>query len=201
MTRTLFSVALLVAAIGIFVVFTKPAYDDVKTQQDTNAQYDAALAKAAQLEQIKQTLLSRYNSFNPSDLARLQAMVPDHVDNIGLILNLDSVAGRYSMPLENVDVSSPDTTASVQEIQPTTPVSGTAAVARVVQIGTPAKPYEEITIKFSTAGTYASFQQFMTALQESLRVVDMVNLSISNGQGPQNYQFDVTLRTYWLKTS
>ncbi len=202
MTRNILSVAFVIIAIGMFAMITRPTYDDVQQQQAQMAQYDAALQKAAQLEQIKQTLLSRYNSFNQSDLSRLQVMVPDHVDNIGLILDLANLAGRYNLPLENVDVTTP-TTQSTTGSSPTSPTSPPSPQS--IAIGSDAAPYQNLTIKFSTTGTYDSFTQFMTALQSSLRVVDMVSLNLSQNSaktgGTPTYQYDVVLRTYWLNSS
>src|SRR5580704_7425460 len=104
--RNFFSIIFLAGAIAIFFFYTSPAYDGMQALSAQNAQYNAALDKATQLQQIKQTLLSRYNSFDPNALNRLSTLLPDQVDNIRLILDLDSLAGRYGMGLQNVQISS-----------------------------------------------------------------------------------------------
>src|SRR5579863_10495616 len=114
MGKTLFALIGLVAAGGIFFLYTQPAYSTVGDLQAQNAQYQEALDKAAQLQALKEKLLARDNSFNPTDLARLQTMLPDHVDNIGLILELDNLASHYGMALENVDVAAANTSAGTQ---------------------------------------------------------------------------------------
>src|SRR6185295_10369283 len=78
MIRTLISGICLLAAGGIFFAYTKPNYDASGTTKAQIAQYDAALSKASELQKLKQTLLARYNSFNPSDIDRLHKMLPDH---------------------------------------------------------------------------------------------------------------------------
>src|SRR3989344_8513442 len=106
-------VKLILSAIGlgvasaIFFLYTQPAYDTVQGLSTQIDQYNQALDKAAQLQQLKQTLLSRYNSFNPADLDRLQKALPDHVDNVRLVLDLDSLAGMHGMALQNVVISNP----------------------------------------------------------------------------------------------
>ncbi|HUO50142.1 MAG TPA: type 4a pilus biogenesis protein PilO [Candidatus Paceibacterota bacterium] len=193
MTRTIISLVLLVLAGSAFFLYTKPSYDTIQTLSAQGAQYDAALAKAAQLQSLKQTLLQRYNSFDPNQIARLTTMLPDQVDNIRLILDLDNIASKYGMALQNVNISTSDA------------ASGSGPVGAVASN---AQPFDSLTISFTTSGTYASFKQFMTDLQQSLRIVDLVSLTLSNPTGqvaaagapvdPQ-YTYTITLRTYWLR--
>ena len=196
MIRNLFALIALVAAIGIFFLYTDPSYSQIQTLSAQNAQYDAALANATQLEQFKQTLLTRFNSFNPTDLKRLSTMLPDQVDNIRLILDLDNIAASHGMAMQNVNVS-----ASASQSGNTTAVGA---------ITTAQQPYNSLTLQFTTTGTYTQFKQFLGDLQSSLRIVDVVSLVISNtvpsavtaGQGasaaPQ-YTYVMTLQTYWLR--
>jgi Tfp pilus assembly protein PilO len=191
-----FAILGLLLAGGIFFFYTKPAYDGVQAVQAQIDQYNTALDKATQLQQLKQSLLSRYNAFNPSDLSRLQTLLPDHVDNVGLILDIDNLASKYGMALENVDVSTPSSVSSANA----TPITA---------IGRSGQKYDSLTMKFSTTGTYTNFLQFVTDLETSLRVVDLVSLSISpntsasvqKGSAAPDpvYTYDITLRTYWLK--
>lgn len=190
MTRYIISLVLIIAAGAVFFLYTKPTYDGVQVQAAQITEYDSALDKAAQLQAVKQNLLSKYNNFAPNDLDRLQKLLPDHVDNIALILDLDNLAQRYGLGLENVDVS--------------TPQSAVTSQTAVGAVGSASYKYDSATIKFATHGTYAKFRQFLDDLESSLRVVDLETLSISAGQGSgtgdeQAYDYGITLRTYWLK--
>jgi len=189
---------------GVFFLYTQPSYDTVQASQVQIDQYNQALDKAAELQQLKQTLLSRYNSFDPNSLDRLQKLLPDHVDNIALILDLDSIATRYGLALQNVDIS----TATQQ---------GSATQTALGAIGSASQTYDSLTLTFSTEGSYASFVQFITDLEDSLRIVDLASLSISRaagttgsangttagatlgGQSVPAYTYTISLRTYWLK--
>lgn len=180
-----------VLAGGVFFTYTQPTYDSVQAMQASIAQYNTALAKAAELQQLKQSLLNRFNSFDTQSLDRLQKLLPDHVDNIALILDLDSIARRYSLALQNVDVS-----AAPAKTQTSQTVSAT--------IGSSNQIYDSLTLTFSTQGTYANFQQFMIDLESSLRIVDLSSLTLARsgatgGKGETVYTFNITLRTYWLK--
>ncbi len=197
MTRLIIIIVGVALAGAVFFLYTKPAYDSVQVSQAKIAQYDTALDKAGELQKVKQTLLLRFNTFDPKDLARLHKLLPDHVDNVRLILDLDNLAASYGLSLQNVDVSSSDTK------------NQTAIGA----IGTSDQKYDSLTFTFGTNATYANFVQFITGLESSLRVVDLVSLTINpglsgntalpggrvqNSSEPQ-YSYMITLRTYWLK--
>ena len=195
MTRLIIAIISVVAAGAIFFVYTQPTYDTVQTEQAQIAQYNAALDKATQLQTLKQTLLSRYNAFDTNSLGRLQKLLPDHVDNIALILDLDSIASRYGLMLQNVDVSSSGGQAAANQ-------------ATIGAIGASNQAYDSLSLTFTTQGTYSNFLQFLTELETSLRIVDLASLTISpaasnstTGAKPAEpvYNYNITLRTYWLK--
>lgn len=196
MIRNLISVIFLIGAGAIFFLYTQPEYDTVQVLAAQGAQYDAALAKASELQQVKQSLLAKYNSFDAASLARLQTMIPDQVDNIRLILDMDNIANQHGMALQNVSIS--------------TPTSASAQTGAVGAISTGGTKYDSITMSFSTTGTYEQFKSFLADLEHSLRVVDIVSLSFSSSQtGSQSgqraagseptYSYSMTIRTYWLR--
>lgn len=188
-------------AIAIFFLYTKPTYDSARALQGLIAEYNQALDKAGELQRLKQALLSRYNAFDPADIERLHKLLPDHVDNVRLVLDLDNMAQRYGIALQNVVVG------GLTEETSTTVIGAIGG----------GQAYDSLTFKFSTDGTYESFVLFMEDLEKSLRIVDLVSLSMSSS-GPHpsvgaattksgspiiasepQYNFDVTVRTYWLK--
>lgn len=187
MFRSIFALAAVAAAVALFLLYTRPAYDNVRALQTENESYDLALEKATELQRLRQSLLSRYNAFAPADIERLHKLLPDHVDNVRLILDLDTMASQQGLALQNVVVSRP---------------SGDETNSRV--IGPARDPYDSVTLTFATATTYDRFLTFLTDLEDSLRIVDLVALSIANdassiGAAEPVYRFDITLRTYWLK--
>ncbi len=189
MGKTVISLVGIFAAFGIFFFYTKPTYDSAQAQRVQIAEYDAALVKANELQERKQALLNKYNEFLPEDRDRLQKFLPDHVDNVRLILDLDNIASRRGMALQNVVVS--------------TPGAGQSTQAAVGTISSAREKYDVLTTKFSTQGTYSQLQQLITDLETSLRMIDLVDLKLSASTevltADPLYSFEVTLRTYWLK--
>jgi len=195
MTRVIISTLALVLSGAIFFFYTQSTYDNTQAIRTQINEYNVALEKSAQLLQLKQQLLSRYNLFNPQDIERIQKMLPDHVDNIRLILDMDSMAAAYGMTLSNVDISGSMIKGQNQQT--------------VATIGSNNKKHDMLTIKFNVDSTYDNFKKFLTDLQSSLRIVDLVSLSIQPGSGVRTspsgaatepvYHFSIGLRTYWLK--
>ena len=190
MGKAIFAVIGLLAAGAIFLLYTKPTYDGVGVIRAEIAEYDAALAKSAELQQVKQALLSKFNAFSEEEKERLRKLLPDHVDNVRLILDLDSIASKHNMALQNVVVS----TAATEE----------QSSSAIGAISSSRQEYDSLTTKFTTQGDYKSFLQFMLDLEQSLRIVDLVSLrlapaSTASKGGEPVYSFDVTVRTYWLK--
>ena len=195
MIRIIIATAAFVLAGSIFFFYTQPTYDTVQASQAQIDEYNQALDKATELQTLKQSLLSRYNSFDTNSLNRLQTLLPDQVNNIGLILDLDSMASKYGLALQNVDIASSGTQA---------PANQTAIGA----LGSGGQSYDSLTITFATQGTYANFLQFLTDLETSLRIVDLVSLTVAPAAQSANplvhsteplYNYGITLRTYWLK--
>lgn len=199
MIRNILSIFGLVAAIGIFIFYTQPTYDDVKSVRTEIGGYDDALSRAAELQARKQTLLSKYNAMDPKNVERLEKLLPDHVDNVRLVLNLDSLASRHGLALENVVIGTPSSQAQSQTV--------------VGAIGAGRQKYDSLTLKFSTSGTYTDFVRFLGDLESDLRVVDVVSLALERGgsaslrrpfsdpsASPEAvFRFDISIRTYWLK--
>ncbi|TSC86149.1 MAG: Uncharacterized protein G01um10148_655 [Parcubacteria group bacterium Gr01-1014_8] len=187
MSRTIIAIAGLAMSVAIFFFYTKPTYDQTRVLQAQITEYNQALDKAGELQRLKQSLLSRYNAFDPQDIERLHKLLPDHVDNVRLVLDLDNIASRFGLGLQNVVIG--------------TPAEATKTVSGVIGGGN--RAFDSLTFKFTTSGSYESFVQFMEELEKSLRIVDLVSLSM-NAEGQQTqvnptYRYDVTVRTYWLK--
>jgi hypothetical protein len=109
---------------------------------------------------------------------------------VALILDLDNLAARFGMPIQNVDVSTPASAASNQ--------SGIASR------GSNGQKFDSVTIRFTTHGTYNNFMSFLKGLEQSLRIVDLTTLRLSpdasvSSTGDPLYTFEISLRTYWLR--
>lgn len=178
--RGLLPVLFVVIAGGIFFGFIDPAYDRIQTLRAEEAQFDQALTRSKELQQIRDQLLSRYNTFSQSDLDRLEKLLPDNVDNVRLVLDFDSIAARYGMRIRNIGLEA-------QESR-----------AQRGQVGGDDSVYQSVVLSFSVSGGYDAFRSFLEDLEQSLRLVDITAISFSSS-GTGIYDYSVSVKTYWLK--
>lgn len=198
MTKTILSILFIGASVMVFVLYVRPTYDTIQTNRTKVARFDAALAKTREIQELKSSLLSRYNLFAGTNLDRLQKMLPDHVDNVRLVLDMDGIASNYGIRIQNVAVQDPGKR------------NDDASSGTVLNGGTSQnRPYRSLTLQFEVVSTYNEFVSLLRDLESSLRIVDLVSLSlrprslsrVTVEEGILDepiYTFSVALRTYWL---
>lgn len=194
MFRYIIPTILILVAIGGFFLLAKPLFGDISLKKSEIKSYDEALNNSKALESLRDSLTQEYNSFSQSDLSRLEKLLPDSVDNIRLILEIEKIAAPYGMVLRDVDY---DVYAGQEK-------NGTPAQSRVSSV----KDYGAWNLQFSTQATYNNFINFLKDLEKNLRVVDLVSVEFSSNAGrgatpnsslPEVYRFNFKLKTYWLK--
>jgi hypothetical protein len=146
------------------------------------AELNEAIDAAKAVSQRVGELGSIYNSFSAADLARLDELLPDHVDNIQLIIDVNRIAGKYNMAIKNVKIITADDGGSAGKMLLTAPDQKLGALV----------------LSFSVLGNYDSFKKFMSDLASSLRIIDIS--AVSFGADDKGlYSYDIALKTYWLK--
>ncbi|MDP2651627.1 MAG: type 4a pilus biogenesis protein PilO [bacterium] len=186
MNSRILSIFALVAALGIFFGYVNPAWNvGIAATKVALVSDDQALAAASQYTAQQSELAAKRSAIDPADLARLSAFLPDSVDNVGLILNLNALAARSGLSLSNIDVMSnaPSTT-------------GNAAVGALPVSN--ASPVSSIDISLSAVGTYTAFQAFLAGVEKSQRLLDIRDITVK-GSDTGVYKYQMTLRLYWLR--
>lgn len=191
MTKAILSFIFLGVAVSAFIFYVRPTYDAAQSFKASIARYDSALEKTKEIQVLKRDLLTRYNLFAGDNIDRLLKMVPDHVDNVRLVLDLDGIAAQYGLRVQNVEA---EAITKKEDTQSATLVGGSAD-----------EPYQSLTLQFEVVSTYSDFLSLMRDLESSLRVVEIESLSLKQYGTPpstQNeplYTFSVVMRTFWLK--
>ncbi|NQV92928.1 type 4a pilus biogenesis protein PilO [Candidatus Kaiserbacteria bacterium] len=179
MIRLAIPVILIIVTLGLFFGYIDPTYTLIKELRAEEKTYDEALNQSRELQEIRDSLLSRYNTFSQQDLNRLEKLLPNHVDNVRLILDIDSIASNYNMRTRNVTIS--EVSSEDKNV-----------------IGANQNAVDSVVLSFSVAATYENFIRFIKDLESSLRIVDFVGLSFSATEGDA-FNFNISIRTYWLK--
>jgi len=184
--RTLSIVALLAAA-GIFFGYVSPKWSgDIASTKISIASDDQALAAAADFTTRQNALASERNKIDPAKLARLAVLLPDSVDNVGIILDLDALAAHNGLSLSDINVKSGTGNSSSASSQngAAVPVSG-------------ASPVDSVDLSLSAVGTYSALQSFLKEVEKSERLLDVRDISVK-GSDTGVYGYQMTLRLYWL---
>tara|TARA_B100000745_G_scaffold300516_1_gene254900 strand:+ start:3792 stop:4355 length:564 start_codon:yes stop_codon:yes gene_type:complete len=186
MTKSILAILFIGVAIALFVMYIRPTYDATQGNRNKIATFDEALKKTREIQELKSDLLARRNVFTEENLQRLQKMLPDHVDNVRLVLDLDGIAANYGMRIQNVAIQE-----TVGENNSETSILNGGELDN--------KPYQSLTLQFEVVATYDEFVVLLRDLESSLRIVDMTTLSIRpDSTADDLYTFGVALRTYWL---
>lgn len=175
---------MIAAIIGGFVGFIMPQYQEIKTFRTQAADYNQILENARRLQEERNKLVTKYNAMDQSLLSQLNTMLPRNPENVKLILNLDAMAQKYGVALQNVKIE--DTAPATQTARPGQP-------AQNPDIG-------NLGITFTAAGTYEGFSNFIRGVEKSLRIVDIQKITFTALDDTKTtYQYTVGIKTYWLK--
>lgn len=191
MNRGFFPIFLIVLAIGLFVFYTDSAYQGTKDLRTTLASHETALMQSEQVVALRDRLLNERNNFPPEGINRLQAMLPDNIDNIRLIININDIATRHHMQVQGISIGGQSNDSSGNAAS-----QGLGATA--MSVGPGAAAVGSVTLGFSVDATYTEFLSFLYDLEHSLRLIDVSQISFtSGGKGVDSYS--ISIRTYWLK--
>ena len=183
--KSVFPILLIIAAIGLFVVVTNPQYQILKTTQSQVDSLSEALSKSQQILAKRSELQKEYNSFAQGDISSINKLLPDNVDNVQLVLDMNGVARNHGMVLRNIKIqnqSNPNNSSQTGQ----------------TALGPNNNPVGSIVFSFDVTGDYQNFSGFLKDLEQSLRIVDVTGISFkSSDKGV--YDYAVTVKTYWLK--
>ncbi len=197
MFRSILPITLILASIAVFLVVIMPTYKKVADLRAQVSEKNNALDQARVLEKEREQLTNKYNEISLENRERLEKLLPDNVDNIRLILEInDVVASAYGMTLKDIKYDSNDNSKKTQN------ASG-ASVAQATPNDT--NPYGVWNLEFSTEGSYDNFLNFINALEHNLRMVDIASISFDSNvekdkKNPGDvYKYSFKIKTYWLK--
>jgi len=169
----------LIVSGALFFAFIDPTYSEIKKLQQEKNLFDEALDNSKKLQQARDELLSTYNSFSVSDLERLDKMLPNAVDNVRLVRDIDGIASKYGMKIKNVSISFVGNSGEQQ-------------------IGADDEPVGMVDLSFTVTSPYRIFVNFLKDLEKSLRIIDVISVSFGAAE-KDFYEYNVSVRTYWLK--
>ncbi len=175
----------LVIAVGIFFVYVNPTWNgSIADTKSAIFADDQALAAATAYTKQQTELTTEQQAIDPANLARLSVFLPSSVDNVGIILDLNTLAARSGVSLSNIDV------AAASKSSADTGVAGTLSVST--------SPIDSVDLSLSAVGTYTAFQTFLGGIEKSARLLDVRDIVVK-GSDTGVYTYQMLIRLYWLR--
>ena len=179
---------LIIALPGYFLVI-KPEYAAYAENKQLSAQYQQELdAAIKQLKSYRQTIIA-YQSVSSLEEDKINQILPDHMDEASLYVNLESLVKAAGLDLDSIVINPVDTTTKKkslsqkeQEIEPTQ-----AALSDRIGL---------VSIDINTSdASYAKMKAFLASLEDNLRLIDIDNFNFNAIDG----DLGLVLKTYYLK--
>jgi len=176
-------IILIIVSVGLFYFYLFPEYVVIENLRAERDKYDNVLEKMGELREARKVAALKLEEFSVTDLDKLEKMLPGRLDLTQLILDLDNIALRHRIIMKDIK------TAEIGE----EPVGrGEATVS--------AKPYKTVSVTFNAETSYANFISFLSDVEESLRVMDVISVKIkTDSENPSVQNYTASIYTYWLK--
>ena len=185
MTNRLLPLLSLVLAVGLFFGYVSPVWNGkIASAKAAIADDNRALDSARRYVERQNQLAAERDAIDPAALARLEIFLPDSVDNVGIILDLNALGTRSGLALSSIDVAN----SSEQSGNPGSDVSPVI----------PSNPVGTVDLTLSATGTYSALQAFLEGVERSARLLDVQDVTVA-GSNTGVYDYHLTLRLYWLR--
>jgi Tfp pilus assembly protein PilO len=180
MITRLIPIAALVLAAGLAFGYIMSTYKGPITDSMKKiTSYQGAIDAANTFSKKENVLSKQRAGISQNDLDRLNAYLPDGVNNVQLILDLDGLAARSGMTLSSFDVKAGDSS---------------SADASALQS---ANPVDSLMLSVTATGSYTQFRTFLAGIEQSLRPMDITAVSIAS-DGTGGHKYTLSIRIYWL---
>jgi Tfp pilus assembly protein PilO len=173
------SIILIVASLGLFFGYIDPTYKNVKQEITAKKEeYAKALENSKNVREERSRLVAKYTTIKEENIDKLTKMLPDNIDNVRLLIDLDEIAKGHSMRIRDFRTDTGEKSDT---------------------IGKGVAGYGTLTVTFSTTATYNTFLAFLKDLEQSLRILDVTTISFASSDTNDVYDYSISLKTYWLK--
>lgn len=173
----------LILTLAVGYAFMYPKINEISLLKEEESRYENSLATVQNIEDKKNELLTKFNKVSAIDRKNIETFLPDSLNFVNLIYQIDAVASKYGIKIDKV--SSKDL--------------GSSVGSSIAESEAP-KPYKSSTIGFSFEASYPKFQSFIADLEKSLRILDIRSLKISADVKENGlYKYDIEFETYSFK--
>lgn len=172
-----FQVILLVASIIMFFVIIEPKRPVIQDLEKSRDEFEIVRGHGQKLQQTKNDLIDRFKNISPEEINRLKSFLPDTVDNVRLLVDIDAIAKRKRLTITNISINTDEATQEGED------------VGGIGKVG----------ITFTFVSSYNAMKDILAELEQSLRMVDVKKIEIATGADTNTFATTLTIDTYWLR--
>ncbi len=190
---------LLALSIGSYFLYTKPFFEEAKTVNAEVVKLSDAQGKLVEALKKRDNLSTSFNSLDTNLVARLAKLMPDNLDNIKLIIDIDRTAKQYGMILNAVKFDV-DQQAKTGTTTASTTVTTKSSVTDNKSALESKKDYNSFNLTMTFTGTFSNFTKLMGDIEKNLRIIDVSTVTFDSQDGKDIYKYEVKAKIYWLKS-
>jgi len=191
--RAIFPTILIIISVLAFIFFIKPEYENITVLKNDISVYEGYINDSTTLQEVKDSLVSSYKSISQENKEKLNKLLPDEVNNIKFVLEIENLASDYNLSVKNVNFES---------IESSSESKNGVSISKSDEENL---SYGKFPIEFTISGSYESFALFIKELETNLRLVDVEEVTFSSSNknnklaDSDNYEYILKVETYWLK--
>ncbi len=171
---------------GAYFLYISPLVSEVKTLSIKKTDYDKVLLESKNVVAKRDDVFAEYNNISAENLDKLNKVVPETFDSVLFANDLNAMASGDNLAVMDLKIN-PQITAD-REAMTSEPA---------------AKPYVTTVITFRMTGQYQQFAKFLTDIESSLRLLDVVSLSVKTVGGTKptdsSLEYSLEINTYSLR--
>ena len=182
-SRAISSFAAILASLGIIFMYVSPTWSgQIAITKAAIAADDKTIAAAKAFTAHEEELTTAEKHMDPDSLKRLNLLLPDSINTIGMIVDLNKLGSDSGLSVANVSISN-------------TPAPS------AVDMGAAAHQSNETSLDFqaNAAGSYTALKAFMKAVEKSQRLINIQSVDVAGAAADTGvYTYLIKMRAYWL---
>ncbi len=197
MSKIIVPILLFIVSVGLYFTYLKPAYSVYLAFKEQEKRLDTAIGDSKELLKRYDDLYGEYSLITATQKEKLNKILPDAVDIVRLVMDLDNLATNHNLSIKSFDI--PD----VESGQ-----TSTVRNRRNNRSGSASKekesPVAKAVLGVEIAGDYKDFKSFLFDVERSLSLMDVVTLDIKTSDMTKPdvedpIVYSLGLQVYWLK--
>ncbi len=182
--KVLIPILLILLSIAMYTMYISPQTLVVKNMIAENSKYVSLLNSTQDIAAKRDKALSEYNSLSEEEVSKLQKLVPTKFNPIPLMNDLYNLSARNALSMSDYKFDVAD---YANKNQDDTQTGETG--------------YKTNTISFKVTGQYGNFINFLSDIENSLQLLDVVKVTISKPTGStgDTLDYSIQIQTYSLQ--